>query len=78
MANILSFSNWVKSHKTFLTEQVVTTYDSTYDYKKEGDVYYSKKKNTTKLKKYNDLSRIINLLKYLMYLNILKILLSIR
>ncbi len=47
MANILSFSNWVKSTRTNLSEQVVTNYDSTYDYKKEGNVYYSKKKGGT-------------------------------
>lgn len=47
MANILSFSDWEKSGANSLFEQIVTTYDSTYDYKKDGDKYYSKKKNTT-------------------------------
>ena len=43
MSYIRKFNNWKASS---LLEQTVTDYDATYDYKKEGDKYYTKKKGT--------------------------------
>ena len=40
MSRIESFSEWVS-----LNEQVITDHDQVYDYKKEGDKYFAKKKS---------------------------------
>lgn len=40
----------IKSMMGLINEQVVTNYDSLYDYKKEGDKYYAKKKNANEWK----------------------------
>jgi len=44
--NILSEISRMKEIMGLINEQVVTDYDGSYDYKKEGDKYYTKKKGT--------------------------------
>ena len=48
--NMLRFGvkNLNKLNIKNLTEQIVTNFDSTYDYKKEGDNFFTKKKNSSK------------------------------
>jgi len=45
---ILSEVTRIKEMMGLINEQVVTNYDSKYDYKKEGDQYFAKRKNSEK------------------------------